>query len=297
MKHILRLLLISVLLAPGCDKSSVNPALNIWKYYEVVNMDTKAYYVIPYFCNLLGLSILQKGGNPEEVKAYIQWYFDHLNYPDKYGLTGSIYDYYITQDGTEKKAEKCDSADSYAATFLILLNEYCKKTNNTVLIKKNWNKINDIAYLIAFLQDKDGLTKALPDSDAKYLMDNCECYGGLAAYAEMCLLMGKENIYYKKVQASIKEGILEALYDRKEKNFYWGISGGVKHKIDANIFYPDSFSQFFVILYGVLDGNGKINNSELWSKYGEKYKNKTAAFAVEQKIIYEMTLAKMIQKR
>ncbi len=291
MNRILQLVLISLVLFTACKGENINPALKMWKYYELKN--EKGCGVNPYINNITAIYMLQKSKNIDDVKHYIQWYFDHLNYPDKNGLTGSMYDYYITQEGAESTDKKYDSVDSYAATFLILLNDYYKKTNDPSIIKNNWEKITDIAYLIAMLQDKDGLTKALPDTDAKYLMDNCECYGGLAAYSQMAKLTGSEAKYYQVVREAIKQGIMGILFNKKEKHFYWGLSGNVKNDINENIFYPDSFSQIFVILYGILDGNDEIKNSELWNKYGAKHKDKMAELPLEQRIIIEMTLLKM----
>ncbi len=116
-------------------------------------------YVVPYFVNLTAIDLLPQ--DPKGVKRYIEWYLRHLNYPDMYGLTGTIYDYYITET-SEVPAYTYDSADSYAATFLFLVFLYTEITDDYQLIIDNLQRLKDIAYVIAYLPDTDGLVKAVP---------------------------------------------------------------------------------------------------------------------------------------
>lgn len=283
------LLILPLFLLVACSGSAVrrgNPALELWRHYEPGK--ASGYATNPYLNNILSISLLDDNSHAGEIGAYIQWYCDRLNYPDKHGVTGSMYDYYISGDGRETAGRSYDSVDSYAATFLIMAERYYSVTGDAALLKKNWTKIKDVAFIISFLQDKDGLVKALPSSDNKYLMDNCECYGGLLAYQKLSETLGYgREPYYDTVAAAIKSGIMANLRDPGGKFFYWGISGGVRSAYNPEILYPDALSQLFPVLYGVSADGGVLDG------FLKDYGGRTAGFPLEQRLIVEMTRQKV----
>lgn len=284
-----KLLLLPLLFFPACGGSAArrdNPALKLWRHYEPAA--AAGYALNPYLNNILAISLLCGRTHAGEIGAYIQWYLDRLNYPDKHGVTGSMYDYYISGEGKETPGKSYDSVDSYAATFLIMAERYYAVTGDAALIKKNWKRIKDVAYIISYLQDKDGLVRALPSSDNKYLMDNCECYGGLLAYQKLSEALGYgREAYYDTVAASIKSGIISNFRDAEGRFFYWGISGGVRSPYAPETLYPDALSQIFPVLYGITDDAGALNRFLL------DYKGRIAAFPLEQKLIFEMARLKV----
>lgn len=250
-------------------------------------------YVVPYSFNLFSIDNIRKNRNIGIVKKYIEWYFQHLNYPDKYGITGSIYDYIIYPDGREENTYNFDSIDSYSATFLILLEEYYKKTKDEFLIEKNKEKIDDIAYTIVYLQDKDGLTFPCPDIKIKYLMDNCESYAGLKSYLNLSeKLSWKMNPIYIDSKEKIKKGVLEKFYDEKNKNFYWAISEEGKHKSNWSIFYPDAYAQLFPVFSSIIQENNNLKE-ELWKNFLKNHGEKLKNLSPEQKIIIRLTKEKL----
>ncbi|MEM2960757.1 MAG: hypothetical protein QXU67_04045 [Candidatus Bathyarchaeia archaeon] len=234
--------------------------------------------------------MLKKDENVPAVKEYINWYIAHLNYSDKYELTGTIYDYDIHYDGKEISLESYDSVDGYAATFLILIYQYFLKTKDKRLVNENKKKLYDIAYLLIYLQDQDGLVKAMPNDDGKFLMDNSEAFAGLDAFIKLAELKGwSENLdYYKEAQNNIKLGILNYLYDEQAKNFYWAMDseGTGKYKSDWDKFYPDALSQIFPILYGVVDKDSDIGKY-LLEEFNKRYKGykDNVSLDIEQKIL------------
>src|SRR5207248_2459097 len=71
----------------------------------------------PYFSNLAAIGLTKDKKYYPQVKAWMQWYINHLNYSDKWGLSCTMYDYGIS--GTaETSSTDADSTDSYAASFL-----------------------------------------------------------------------------------------------------------------------------------------------------------------------------------
>jgi hypothetical protein len=266
-----------------------HPALKIAKSVSEIDDEN---YIIPYFLNLALLLELPVKSNFKDTRNYIIWVFNNLNYPDKHGLTGTIYDFQITKSGSETPTEKYDSVDSYSASFLMVLNEYVNRTADDKLIRENSAKIKDIAYTLAYLQDSDGLTTALPNSNQKYLMDNCEVYGGLSAFiqlAENHLQFDKEEkMYYSEIQRNLKLGINTILYNPDNRNYDWAVDE-VNHQSDWEVYYPDSYAQLFPVLFDITEDDDL--KQHLWTEFNKLYKNKT--LPKEQAIVYSLTEKRM----
>jgi hypothetical protein len=196
-------------------------------------------YVVPYFVNLVAMDVLPQ--DPERVKRYMEWYLTHLNYPDKYGLTGTIYDYYITEN-SETPTYKYDSADSYAANFLFLTYLYTERTGDYRFIRDNLQKLKDMAYVIAYLQDRDGLVKAVPNLNVKYLVDNIEDICGLRAFSLLLWrLKDPDWYYYFTISQNVESSVMRNLEVRGQ--IAWA-------KLDDQLFiandttiYPDIYAK------------------------------------------------------
>lgn len=285
MKKILFVIFISSLIC-SCAH---HPALKIFSWYQDISDEN---YVIPYTLNLFAIQKLENRSSAKHIRKYIEWIFTKLNYPDKHGLTGSIYDFHISKDGEEISSETYDSVDSYSATFLILLNEYLKISGDQKFLSEFKTQIEDIAYTIAHLQDADGLMTAIPNSDVKYLMDNCEVYGGLKAFSELSEIMGWElEDYYNDVAIGLKHGIFNYFYNHENQNFNWAVDDMVVHKSHWNIFYPDAYAQLFPIVYKLVDDQPLIKKS-IWVKYSDLYKNRRDV-PLEQQLVIDLAEKRM----
>ena len=252
------------------------------------------YLAEPYILSMLAINEVKHERNYEKVKAFIKWYFSKLNKEDIYGMSGTIY-VYTLDNGKEKSTHEYDSVDGYSGMFLQLLHQYVVKTHDINLIKKNWSKIEDVAYTIPYLQCEDGLTIAYKSYEVKYLMDNCEAYGGINAYLELRKIIGlKPSLYYKQVANSIKKGIMKKLYDHSAHNFGWEYSDDQVSKADWNVFYPDAYAQIFPIYYGIIEDNEL--KKELWQKFRYFYPPEYDTYPIEQQIVCEWVEAIMTEK-
>jgi len=260
---------------------SHHPALNIysWKFELEANN-----FVIPYTINLIALSEMNENSNLKPIKKYMNWVFENLNYPDKHGVTGSIYDYHISLVGDEISTEDYDSVDSYSATFLMLLNKYFLLSKDSALIQQNKRQILDIVYTMVHLQGEDGLTIALPNTDFKYLMDNCEVYGGLKAFIELSKEFGWDmESYYQEAMDSVKRGVMQELYNTELQNFNWAIEDLGVHTSSWTKFYPDAYAQIFPIAFDLLDD--EEFKQHLWNNFYTIYKNQKIIPAEQQIVI------------
>ena len=268
-----------------------HPAQAIMQHYAGDLKDQKT--VEPYIVSILALNEVENGRNLPQVKQFIQWYFSKLNYPDLQGLNGTIY-VYTMEGNIERPTRKYDSVDGYAGMFLHLLRQYAVKTGDVQLLRDNWGKIEDIAALIPALQDKDGLTWAMPQYRVKYLMDNCESYGGITAYLDMRKMAGLEgNLRYHVALILLQQGILTDLFDTVNASFFWAkVEDGGKSQSSWKQFYPDAFAQIFPVYYGLLADRVPVRN-QLWHEFDSHYGTSATGFPVEQRILYELTKKKM----
>lgn len=253
--------------------------------------------VIPYFSTIAAISLL-KDVNHEEynehVKQYMTWHFNHLNTKEEdiYNGQGTIYDYkIIVKDGIvveEKSKGKYDSADSYAALYIILLNQYYEISKDYEYLIENSECVYDIIKVMLNCIDYDGLSIVKHEYKIKYLMDNTE-----VNYAIKEAIKLLENVYIKnllsytdeykeaislkeelkKVIIKNKDSLQSKLWNRKEKRYEIGID--IKNKVIKfhgwNKFYPDAVAQLYPIIYEVADLKDK-NIVNLYRKFCEKYK-------------------------
>lgn len=277
-------------LKANVEQAPIHPALAIMQHYqaELVYMD----FFEPYTVSLLALNQLEYGESIPEVKNFIQWYFEHLNYPDKNGLTGTIYDY-VLRDGQEWSTGEYDSIDGYSGVFLYLLNKYVIATDDTQILTQNWDKIDDVVYTIIYMQDEqDGLTRALPTTDQKYLMDNCESYIGIKSYNQLRQHADKgKSDFYETAEEELKNAVL-GLYSSSYHTFIWVVEDGQPHESVWDNYYPDSYAQLFPIYYEILDDNPVLAR-DLWDNFNLYHAGNANEFPVEQKIIYELTRKKI----
>lgn len=271
-----------------------HPAVKILKIFGTETQQKTE--VNPYMVNIRAIYLLNKGTHTKEIRDYILWYLDRTNYPDKHGLTGTIYDYLVTCKGQEISTKGYDSVDAYAGNFLYLVHKYHEKTKDKGILQKNKAKLEDIAYLIEFLQDEDGLTKVMPGDETKYLMDNCEAFAGIRAFNSLSREMGWEvKPDYIDLENTIKNAIMEFLYSEDKKIFYWGISSGKAYHSDWNKFYPDAFAQIFPVLFDVLDEYPETEEM-LWKEFTDRYAEKPDVFSIEQKLMFELASGKRNRK-
>lgn len=222
----------------------------------------------PYFANMASMALLEKPEYVPAVHKYFAWYFKHLNQKDKYGLSGTIYDYMVYPDGREKSVHHYDSSDSYSSTFLMLLRKYYEQTGDDQLLLRHRQEIGQVAGNILQTMDHD-LSWAHPGWEVKYLMDNSEVYVGLRDYAYLASVVFKDEAEAKRYgeQAARTKRAIEETYLKK---------GSLAHYLDAKwrgevrwpIWYADTTSMMFPIAYGILPPSDQ-RAAEIYNKLNE----------------------------
>jgi hypothetical protein len=269
-------------LLPVAALAAEHPAVALMERYanEWRHMD----FFEPHAVSLLALYELENGRRFKEVRNFIKWYFSHLNYPDKHGLTGTIYDYEFKWE-KERATRKYTSINAYSGRFLHLLDRYAEITGDHALVAKNIKKINDIAYTIIVQFDKDGLTRSLPTIDLKRLADNCEAYGGLKAYKNLLrYAKAKKPPFPEAALDSLKYAIAQ-LYDPEQNTFAQSVLDGRREKASWDDYYPGAFAQLYIFYYGLLDGDPDLAEN-FWYNFNLRYAERMKDVPLTEKLLY-----------
>ncbi len=245
--------------------------------------------VNPYFADIAAMALLDNAEKySENVKAYINWHFEHLNSKDEdyYNIDGTIYDYtaelvdgeFVSEKVTVKDGKSTyDSTDSYAATFLSLLRKYSEKTEDFELIRINKDNIERISEAMLSTLNK-GLTFAKPDYEVKYLMDNCEVYEGVTAAVYLFdNIIGTDscNLTYLKLKYAatvILNSVEKYLWNADECHYESGIFkvGEPINEFKWSEYYPCATSQLFPIIHSVIP-SGCERAQLLYKKFCDEF--------------------------
>src|SRR5208337_3394273 len=173
--------------------------------------------IVPYYSNLAAIGLAKTPAHYPQVKAWMEWYMRHLNYPDKWGLYCTVYDYNVSGT-TETPTNDADSTDSYAATFVSLAWAYWQTgdADAQAYIKTLRHQLDCIGGVMVQTQQSNGLTWAKPDYQIQYLMDNCEVHKGLSDLANLFQYAFNDSNgrdWYSTYAAKELKGIQSVLWD------------------------------------------------------------------------------------
>jgi hypothetical protein len=232
----------------------------------------------PYYANLSLIRIYDTDYNHDtEIKEYLEWYLSKYNQtPDDLNTIGTIYDFYIDNNGDEvptytidPTAKNYDSSDAYAGTYLSLIKAYYDNSNDLNFINSNLSHFKLIAGAIdATLQD-DNLTWAKPDYHTKYLMDNLEAWKGYKDFADLLIELGDINANdYNQIANDVQNAIETLLWneDGQEYDPYLG------HDNNWDKFYPDAAANMWPTLFDLPEAENRkealydelFNNNPEW---------------------------------
>ena len=213
--------------------------------------------IMPYFSNLAAIGMTKDPNRMPQVVAWMNWYINHLNWPDKWGLYGTVYDYTVS-NGVAIPTGDADSTDSYAATFLSLAWAAWQSGNaeaRSYILGLSY-QLDVIGGVIILTQQSDGLTWAKPDYQTKYLMDNSEVYRGLRDLATLYQVAFGDTAkaaWYNAAADRTLNGLASMWLNGK-----WAVyksSAGALAAPNLATWYPDASAQIFPVLQGVISSS------------------------------------------
>jgi len=232
----------------------------------------------PYFSNLAAIGLTKNKNYYPQVKAWMQWYIAHLNYPDKWGLYCTMYDYSVSGT-TETSLNDADSTDSYAASFLSLAWAFWQTgdADARAYISTLSYQLDCIGGVMVQTQQSNGLTWAKPDYQIQFLMDNAEVYKGMRDVASLFNALQNPNArdWYNAHAVSVSNGIRDNLWDAAHGNYLTSVGAPAT---DWTKWYPDSTPQLFPVLHGVIPSSDP-RAQQVYTTFNQKWPNWTTQFA------------------
>jgi hypothetical protein len=226
----------------------------------------------PYFANLgaIGLTRTKDSTYYPAVQEWITWYVDHLNTAKsdtRWQLACTIYDYDVSGN-SETSTGNADSTDSYAATFVSLVQAYWLTGSAAhTWLKANLtaSQLDCVGKVMVATQKSNGLTWATPTYPTQYLMDNSEVYRGFTDLASLLSAVEfndtSRSSYYSGRATLVKNGIQNVLWDSANNDYQWyaPAGGGTNpppctgaSETNWACWYPDSVAQLYPILNEVI---------------------------------------------
>ena len=236
------------------EEEEFNYLLSLQDQNGIIAQTPEHILSIPYFSNLAAMAILGDPRGHVPVQNYMDWYVTHLNRPDKYNLSGTMYDWKKVH-GEWVATYSYDSADSYAATFLSLSLHYARATQDFAWAKENLESLLEVAGVLLELQDVDGLIWAKPRYYVKFLMDNAENYRGLRDAAELMRYVGREDLagVFDSAAERVAIGIERHLWLPDRQVYAWALYGRWWARAPQAKWYPDTVSQIYPVIFGVIE--------------------------------------------
>ncbi len=203
-------------------------------------------WINPYFTNLALYSLLNATQDDpklldEVLKTTEKW----LNwYAENQLPNGAICDFrgYLDNYTT---TNTYDSTDSYAATYIVLVDLYMQLSKKSLTPKVTHSVMQAYKIMIATMQE-DGLTWAHPDYKVKYLMDNIEVNQGLIAAILLAKkLDDKELELDAKARLKLNTTSLDKFIVPNEAYLAWAIETDDIMHHGFKVFYPDYLANSF----------------------------------------------------
>jgi hypothetical protein len=216
-----------------------------------ITMGPGADRVVPYFGNLAAIGLVEAyrstGDSRYQAAArrWVAWYEARM------AANGVTTDY-TGKPGAWVSTGKQDSTDSYAATWLELVDALTPPKPDAKTAKARMPGVKKAVAAIRLTMQPNGLTLAKPDWPVMYTMDNVEVWRGLKAAARLAKRCGSPGLA-KEWQAMADRcaaAIASDLWDTGLASYYIGIQpdGGRMKGLAA--WYPDVMANLMAIGWG-----------------------------------------------
>lgn len=216
-----------------------------------ITMGPGADRVVPYFGNLAALGLVEAYRATDDARyrtaarRWAAWYEARM------AANGVTTDY-TGSSGAWVSTGKQDSTDSYAATWLELVDALTPAKPDAKTAKARMPGVKKAVAAISLTMQPNGLTLAKPDWPVMYTMDNVEVWRGLKAAARLAKRCGSPSpaAEWQAMADRCAAAIAGDLWDASLSSYYIGIQpdGGRMKGLAA--WYPDVMANLMAIGWG-----------------------------------------------
>jgi hypothetical protein len=222
--------------------------------------------VVPYFGHLGARGLVlayQAAGDRrflDAVRHWVEW-VDARRNPD-----GTVYDY-TGRDGIWKPTGDYDSTDSYASTYLELMDALARvplpEGDRRWLHTRRPFARRSVDAILLTLQKQD-LTTAKPTWPVMYTMDNVEVLRGLRACAPF--LNGDGAARCREMAPRVEAAIARRLWDAANYCYLVGLQTDGGRMAGLEKWYPDIMANLMAIGWLPPDGSTAARNRVLYRR-------------------------------
>lgn len=234
--------------------------------------------VDPYFGDLAALGLVaayRQFHDPTTLDAarrWILWYEQHQN-PD-----GTI-DTHDFAAGTWKSTGDYDSADSYAATYVELVDRINDTSPDAAWLAARLPSIERALDAIRAVLQPCGLTIAKRTYPVMYTMDNVETLRGLTAAAHVLAQHGSRSelaIWARDTARRMKQAIETLLWDEKTQRYLVGYQTDGGREVADGKWYPDVMANLMAVGWLPASPRRRALFARLLSEFAEQIPAKAA---------------------
>jgi hypothetical protein len=215
----------------------------------------------PYFGNLAVDGLLAWPREGMVARRWFDWYIAHLNHGDanRWHLDATIYVYDV-KGGGEIATGNASNVDANPATFASALLAYYRQADGDAAARAFVARSKPVLLALGRVMDAvldHDLTWDKPDYRVKYLIDNCEVYGGYRDLARLFALLGNADTSaaFDARADAVRGAINTQLWNEADRSYFYDITEkGGADPVDWQQWYRDhgAVSQLFPIIYGVI---------------------------------------------
>lgn len=232
--------------------------------------------ISPYCANLAGIGLVAAYGALHD-KRYLQaaenwaiWQENHI------GRDGVIDDY-KGFPGSWKPTGHYDSTDSYASTWLDLVEKIYQAGAGIKWLKARWTGVLKISHAMELTRQSNGMTCATPKWPVMYTMDNIETSRGVKAAMEIGGELGhkdfakKERAWLNQLNASFEK----ILWDPTGKHYAVGVQSGGAIVPFKGEWYPSGMADIMAVAWKPLNVRRRMLYESMRETYGLPLKCET----------------------
>lgn len=205
--------------------------------------------VIPYFSNLAAIGLVDVYSQTrdmrylEAARRWAVWYESHMN------ADGTVNDF-TGKPGAWKSTGDYDSTDSYAGTYLELLQAIHRVAPDPNWLRLRWPSVPKALAAIRLTLQPVGMTISKPKWPVMYTMDNTETVRGLRAAAQIAEALGEAETRRQAAEMAdrMESAIGKELWDDKRECYRIGIQTTDGSRIEGlSTWYPDIMANLMAI--------------------------------------------------